>query len=407
MNVIMKNIYNYQDKFEKRYKKIVTDNKELSEKDRELWIDFFDLLRSEGLSMGRRLKYVNQIEHLWIWHGKSFTVATIESLIKLAGIINDKDYTLATKKDYLNNVKKLYKTTTQLPKYKHLEHLYFWLYDARNKFYSTTLNYNKLKIKEDFLVEEDVQKILGATKTLRDKALITLLASQGTRPQEAFTIRKHDITFLENGLQIQLSGKTGLRTLFVYERYTVEAITRYLKTLRNDQDYLFDITPKQANNIVKDICKKVGISKRITLYKFRKFAVTQDRKHKVSNHTLEKKYGWVKGTKVIAHYDRTTPLDYMQEMQRKNGIISDEKPKSLFEDKVCLRCGEHNPYENEYCGKCTLKLNITKEELLKNKTDLERDVEIIKKELGDFRYILKRLFENDEIKKKVDNKYLL
>jgi ribosomal protein L40E len=73
----------------------------------------------------------------------------------------------------------------------------------------------------------------------------------------------------------------------------------------------------------------------------------------------------------------------MNEMQKKNGIIETEKTRTIFEDRKCLRCGEKNSYDTEYCFKCNLKLNMTKEEIMQGITTKDKEIlelkEMIKK----------------------------
>lgn len=397
-----RDIYNNEAKFQKRYSKFFSGTS-LSMSNKTVLEDFFELLASEGLSYARRYKYLDFWTNLLKWLNKDVLELDKEDLIKLAGIINDKDYKQSTKGDYKDAVKKFYKSITALPKYERLNDIYIWLYDPRTTFFKKAKSGEKSdKTKEEWFTEDDVIKIISLAQTLRDKCWISLLASQGMRPEELLTIRKQDVSVIDNGIKIKVAGKTGARDLFIYESFVITNCMEYIKSLQKDQDYLFNISLKRANDILKDICEKAQIKKRAYLYKLRKFSVTKDRILGLSTGCLEQKYGWIKGTKVISHYDKSVGIDYQKEIQKKYGIIDDKGPRTKLIDKICLRCGEKNPYSNIHCCKCSLRLDITKEELMQNTTNLEKDVNELKIKLDRFERFIVWLESQDKVKKHIE-----
>ncbi|MBN2422965.1 site-specific integrase [Candidatus Woesearchaeota archaeon] len=382
-----KTIYNNEEKFLKLYNKVFSNNyKAISEPNKEVLKDFLDLLRSEGLTHARRFKYLYFFKNLYKWLNKDILEASKEDLIKLAGIIKEQKYKPSTIRDYISAVKKLYKTITVLPRYEHLESLYFWLYDRRNQFYSTRME--KSKEKELWFTEDDVMSIITNADSFRNKCFLSIIATQGTRPEEILTLRKKDITEIENGLQMRISGKTGVRSLFVYEPFVVEYTSSYLQTIPKEQEYLFEFGIKMGNKILKEICKKIEINKRAYLYKLRKFAITRDRILCLSSGAMEQKHGWAKGTKVIAHYDKSISIDYRREIEERYGLVKDHTPKSKIITKICPRCSEKNPFDRSFCGKCSQRLDVTREEM----AQLNEEERIMNELMQDeeFRSLVKR-----------------
>jgi len=105
---------------------------------------------------------------------------------------------------------------------------------------------------------------------------------------------------------------------------------------------------------------------------------------------------------VIGHYDKSISTDFQKEMQQRNGIIKGEEPKTALSARVCLRCGEKNSFDLQHCGKCGLRLDITREELMQNTTNLEKDMKDLKQELAEIKSFARWLERNPQIKKSIE-----
>jgi len=384
---------NHKNKFEKRYTKIIEENKlKLSKRNIDLLIDFFKLLQAEGLTFRRQYKYLVQLPQMFQYINKDFLDWDKETLIEFAGLIRQKDYAEKTKLDFLGIVKKIYKTITIIPKYEYLDKLYIWVYDRRNRYYSTHLKGEKNKLKEEWLNDTEVKLILEKAHNLRDRAMLSLFASQGMRPGELFTLRKCDIEKVTEGIKLEISGKTGVRQLFIYEGYVINNLLEYVKTLPNDQELVFKLTDRRANDILKELCEELGIKKRVYLYKLRKFSVTKDRILGMSTGALESKYGWTKGSNRVKFYDKSTSIDYRRESKEMAGRQQMEKPKNKFGDQKCLRCNELNPYHQSYCSKCGTRLDINREDL-EGRTEIDKALNQLMEDMEFKSFLMKKLKE--------------
>jgi integrase len=321
-------------KFESRYKRIIEQNiKGFSKSNLGLLSDFFKLLQSEGISYSRQYKYLVLLPIIIEDIDKDIIDLNKDDLIELAGKIRSKDYRESTKVDFLGSVKKVYASLSIMDKYKSFDSLYIWLYDKRNKFYSTNIDSRKDKAKKYWFNDDDVMQIIEKARSLRNKTIFSLLATQGMRPGELLTIKQKDIT--DNGndeVQLEISGKTGVRTLYVQEDYVIKYLREYIRTQNdNPNRLLFKITDKRLNDILKEICKEINLNKPVNLYKFRHFSITRDRIKGLSAGALEQKYGWVKGSKRIAVYDKSTGSDYRKEIRQVSGKDVSSIKESKFE----------------------------------------------------------------------------
>lgn len=403
------NLYNHLFKgapFKKGHKTLPLILKiNLSDANKATLKEFIDTLSSEpNVSYGRCYKYLIHLGRIIEWLNKDLENVTKEDLIKLAKEINKGAFTENTKKDFRVTVKKLYRTLSIYPKYKDIEPLYFWLYDKRNTFFKAAVNKANDRRKEEWFSPGDVKKILEFARTNEQKCLFSILATQGCRPSEALTLRKQDVTQIENGLKLKIEGKTGVRDVFVYEGIAINYITAHLKTLPNDREYVFEFGLRRAGDILKDCCKRAGITKRAYLYKFRKFCVTQDRIKGLSTAACEEKFGWIKGSQQISCYDKSVSADYQKEIKKRHGLITEKDVKTELEDTFCLRCQEKNFSTNTNCSKCGTKLRITQEEL-NSILDLERSQAAnaeLKEEMEKLKQLMASFMQHDKVRTAIE-----
>lgn len=354
----MRKLIDHEKRFEIRYNKIVKENcYKLSASDIEVLNDFLNLCSGEGVSAARRYKYLIIFPKILKLLRKQFLEITQDDLIKLAGHIRSEDYSEQTKTDYLSMIKKFYKTITFLDKYENLNPLYYWIYDKRNKLYSTNLDRKRIKTTKQRFSVEDVKKIIDGASNFRDKAFFSILATLGLRPQEALGIRKRDIEIKadEDLIQLEVTGKTGSRYVFLTEEFARNFLLSHIETIKDDEEFIFPVTDRRMNDILKEICYKQGIKKKAILYQLRHFCVTQDRIKGLSAGALEQKFGWVKGSGRVRTYDHSTSLDYKRELT--NGGVK-EKPIQL--DDVC----DYNKLKNKKLEQEVKDLKTTVKELV-------------------------------------------
>lgn len=386
-------IYKHDQAFKNAYHNLM-EGIGLSNENKAIMKDFFDLLQAEGLTKARRTKYALHWKNLFKWIDKPIMELGKEELIKVAGKINDMPWKPTTQEDHFGAVKKLYATISTLPKYETMTPIYQWLYDRRNKFFKK--KNGKPQEKEEWFTEQDIIDIINASNNPRDKAMIAIFASQGLRPSELLTLKQQDIKPDENGYRLKVIGKTGVRDVLIIEPWVIKHLEIWLNQLPKSEEYVFDLTLKRASDILKGLCRISGITKRAHLYKLRKHSVTQDRVKGLSSQFCEAKYGWVKASRVITHYDKSVSKDYFKELRIKYGLI-EEKKEDKFKERKCLKCSTLNEYSSKFCSSCGVNLHITQDELIRRE-DSQKQMAYLEQKMAKFDRFVEWLESNQEIR---------
>lgn len=137
-----------------------------------------------------------------------------------------------------------------------------------------------------YMTADMISSMVSCTRSIRDKAIILLMASTGLRVSELIGISLNDYLYMdgEDGREISIIGKGGkLRKIYINDECK-DAIDTYLATVKNRNcDNLFvsyQGGPIHANNLnttIKNTAKRAGIP-------FWK---------EISNHTLRAAYATI------------------------------------------------------------------------------------------------------------------
>lgn len=230
--------------------------------------------------------------------------------------------------------------------------------------------------KPDTLTDEEIQKLIDACPSSRDKCLVTLLNDSGVRIGEALGIRIKDIEQTDYGMKVSVSrGKTGYRTVVIAGRSII-----YLKRWLNDHpdsnnidSYLFlelnnghnrqnegkPLKHYVINSLMIRLRKRTGIQ--IYAHMFRHSAASR-LAGVVPEAILEKQFGWIPGSKMSSVYVKTN--DTMQENSILSGLgIKHAKAVETYKPIKCGRCRQENESDAKYCHNCFFPL--TTEEAIK------------------------------------------
>jgi len=125
------------------------------------------------------------------------------------------------------------------------------------------------QIVKDTLTEAEITKLIFNARTLRDKAMITLLAYSGCRNLELCRIKVKDFDFGRNTLRI-IKGKGLKDGLVNVSPECTRILLDYLKEYRREsEDFLFEtyqhnqLTTGTVRKQVHVIAKRAGITKRV------------------------------------------------------------------------------------------------------------------------------------------------
>ncbi|BFI73473.1 recombinase XerC [Nanoarchaeota archaeon] len=111
-----------------------------------------------------------------------------------------------------------------------------------------------------FITIEEFQKLLDSASNKRDKLIIKFLFYTGVRVSELVKIKKSDIIF-EEGL-VKVFGKGGKERIVPLPKELLDEIRDYINNINTE--YLFPLSTRQVERIIKETAKKAGINKKVT-----------------------------------------------------------------------------------------------------------------------------------------------
>lgn len=173
----------------------------------------------------------------------------------------------------------------------------------------------KIEQKEQtYLTDEESLKMIDISNTgcKRTSAIIALCLQCGLRVSEVINLQKENI-YLENGKwNIHIVKAKGKKDRIVYlDEYTKSLIDDYMSIRKNDNEYdnVFisnQNTPMNAdafNRKLKDVCKKTGIEKNITVHSLRRTMATRLNDKDVPLTYIQK---------ILGHANYSTTLGYIK-----------------------------------------------------------------------------------------------
>ncbi|MEM4973459.1 MAG: tyrosine-type recombinase/integrase, partial [Candidatus Hadarchaeales archaeon] len=213
------------------------------------------------------------------------------------------------------------------------------------------------ELPKDILTPEEVQKLLSACESLRNRALVHVLYDSGARPGEVLGLRIGDVEFDEKGAAIMVRGKVGMRRLRLTE--SVPDLLRWLAVHPSKEDpdaWLWPgkggpLTEERLNDILKAAALKVGLKKRIYPRLLRHTRATHMAANGLTEHQMRVHFGWSPTSKVPARYVHLSGRDVDEALARIYG--EREADNRIF----CPRCGLLNLPGSLYCSRCSALLS--------------------------------------------------
>jgi len=400
----VRDIYDFPKLF-KRAAQNVRECGHISSDNKDLIFEFIEYKQAQGTGLARCLKYLNILKNfsLSVYDKdnvererrskkspmmKCFSGLTKGDLQHEMAELENSNLSDSTKRDYKVFVRLFIgwvlheKSGSQEP------------YDPKEHGYPAI--FKGIKIKEpgetvkasDLLAGEEKQRILGAAKNLRDKALVGCLDESGMRPGELLSLKVGNVTIEEQFGELSLEGKTGIRSAFIIRNlaYLVQWLDSY--DCRNDPSApLWPNFEKSGQplsyaglrQMLKRLAAKAKVKKRVYPYIFRHTAATSDAVE-LTEPLMRKVYGWGAKSSTPSRYEHLTGKDTKLAKLRQAGITIEQGKERI---RLCPRCKVPNPVNATMCHKCgsVLSLKIAVEQ----RDRLAVDVEKIKEDLNNLR----------------------
>ncbi len=217
----------------------------------------------------------------------------------------------------------IFPTITQMEEYMVWVHKQSFTYSYINnialsleryaEFLKTPVKFGRKKktrnVFKDVLTPAEVSIILAFTKTIKEKAILSLLAYSGLRNQEICNLKVKDIDFSSNQLIINL-GKGDKNRVVNIDGLCINILYKYLKEYQKpNKEYLF--TTIRHNNkyqtyiirrLVKKVVKRTNIKKRVYPHLFR---------HSLACHLIENGANIISVQNHLGHSCIETTMKYI------------------------------------------------------------------------------------------------
>jgi site-specific recombinase XerD len=193
-------------KWEVRMKTLVKnleESKDICEENKKDLTEFTNSLEAKGISVIQRIAYYDRLMPLARHLGKPFRDANHKDVESYLAKYRSRGVTAQTINKFSGCVKCFYR----------------WLYDRGSgdsapeavRWLKREPTPPKLRA-ENLITEEDIQKLIGATRTLRDRCIISVLYEAGMRPGELRALKMRDVKINGDMVRLYVAGKTERRT---------------------------------------------------------------------------------------------------------------------------------------------------------------------------------------------------
>lgn len=354
--------HNYKKRLEATLERIKVDPR-ISQKNKDAIFFFQENCYLEKISTGRILRYLFDLRHLAIWLGKDFEAATKEDIKGLIGRIErqtfkkrgiDVPYQESTKRDLRITIRKLYKWIRDSEEYP----------DEVKWIKSTGRKCERVRLPEDMLSEDDIEKLLNHSGNSRDRAFIAVLYESGCRIGEMLFLRIKHVRTDQYGAQLLVDGKTGYRRIRIISSapYLMDWINRH--PLKGDPEapvwiskYNHILSYVALRNVLRKIARKAGVKKKMNFHNFRHSRATYLANH-LTEAQMKEFFGWVQASEMASIYVHLSGRDVDNALLKVYGLQKEEESKeSQMNPKKCQRCQEVNPFTNVACNRCGFPLD--------------------------------------------------
>jgi len=229
-----------------------------------------------------------------------------------------------------------------------------------------------------FLTDEEFERLLKACKNPRDKALLMILRETGIRISEALSLNIEDVKFDRDLVRLYIKHPKVGRPRYV----TCLKAIPYLRTwisvhpLReNPKAPLFVELKGEPERLsydaifraIKRTAKRAGIKKRVHPHLFRHQVATELLSLNLSEELVRRFMGWTSGSRMVKNYSHVTDEKANKAINIARGYIKPREEKKKPDFTRCPRCDQVISTDFKFCPYCgqslDLKINLFQAEL--------------------------------------------
>lgn len=345
-------------------------NRILSEKNRNLILEFSDFCLATGLTKVRAAKYIYSLSTIGKFLDKDFMDVNKNDIMSLMKEINtNSEYSEWTKRDFKVTLKKFYK----------------WLrktedYPEEVKFLRISVKNNNKQLPSEMLTIDEVKRLADAADNMRDKAVILCLYESGARVGEFLPIPIKHVQFDQHGCLVMIHGKTGSRRIRLIassptlakwlsvhpDRMNPDAFVWTGLSNTNKGEMLSYVSLRR---LLDKLRKKADVKKKINPHNFRHSRATELAKN-LTEAQLCSIFGWQLGSDQPAIYVHLSQRDTDDAILKLHGLV-DEKEENGKQMKVqvCPRCKTKNSPDARFCDSCGMALDLETAMSIKETTE--------------------------------------
>jgi integrase/recombinase XerD len=222
--------------------------------------------------------------------------------------------------------------------------------------------------RNDLLTPSDVTRVLGVTRLPRDQALINCLWETGCRISELGNLQVKHVSKAPHGFFLELTGKTGRRTVLVVSTAPYLAQWLALHPFINDREsplwvhYQYHdaadfLRYDTIRTLLTRLFRRAGITKAIYPHLFRHSRATYMIASGLMTEAQAKKYfGWTPDTNMLATYTHLIDSDANNAILREHQLAPHATSEHLPTPQRCTTCAHENMPHATFCTRCTRPL---------------------------------------------------
>lgn len=280
----------------------------------------------------------------------------------------------------------------------------------------TPPNYDPKPTRADMLDwEEDVRPLINhGTDNARNKALFAVQFEGGFRPHcELFEMRVGDVNDSEFGVDIEVDGKTGQRSVSLI--LALPYLNRWLGDHHprpNDEDaYLWvksngeRMSYTTFSRYFKRAADRIDLEKPATPKNFRKSNATWLARLGKNESFIEDRHGRERNSDAISHYIAMYGEDRAKEYAAMHGHDIETEDPQDYTPVQCPRCQKQTPQDKGVCMWCNQALDLGTSEELKEAEKTIKDLAMeyfqsdpeFAKDVASRRELSQVMMNNDEL----------
>ena len=262
---------------------------------------------------------------------------------------------------------------------------------------------------DQLLLPGDVQKLLAACETQRDRALISILWDSGARIDEILSRNIGHVQFDKYGATVVLNGKTGerqcrltssapdLQALINTHPRRDDPSGPIFVTYRRKNSENTRLSVRSVQNRLKVLAERAGVAKPVHPHALRHGRLTQMAKLGFNESELRIIAGWEANSAMPAIYLHMSGQDVERKMLAIEGLVDldEDETRDTLSPRPCPRCQKLNPFDARFCSGCSLVLDLRTAQNLKDAVDRIEDHPLYQRALAKAEEALKQEFARE------------